>query len=196
MAKEREKAMVVVNWLKANGYNFACHSYSHANYTTTSLSRVERDVMMWNRNVKPLIGETKVFIYPYGAWTNYGTEKHELLLKEGFVMFCGTSQLNTIWDGQQPKEGGGSAKNTGTIYLERFTMTGFTVRTYGSTATYLDYYTNYYKDLGYSESEALAKAQDRYAKDYDTARKNMLEYCVPEDIYDHNNRYEKILPDA
>ena len=196
VAKEREKAMVVVNWLKENGYNFACHSYSHANYTTTSLSRVERDVMMWNRNVKPLIGETKVFVYPYGAWTNYGTAKHQLLLDEGFVMFCGTSQLNTIWDGKQPKENGGIASGTGTIYLERFTITGFTVRNYGSSATYLDYYTNYYKELGNSEAEALKKAQDRYAKDYETARNNMMEYCVPEEIYDHANRYEKILPDA
>ena len=194
VAKEREKAMVVVNWLKENGYNFACHSYSHSNYTTCSLERVQRDVMMWNRNVKPLIGDTKVFVYPYGAWTEYGTAKHDLLREEGYVMFCGTSQLNTIWDGKHPKEGG-IGTGTGTIYLERFTMTGFTVRTYGSTATYLNYYFNYFKDQGYSDDEAQAKAQKHYDVNYPTARKNMLEYCVPEQIYDHENRYHKILPD-
>lgn len=194
VAKEREKAMVVVNWLKANGYNFACHSYSHNNYTTCSLDRVQRDVMMWNRNVKPLIGETKVFIYPYGAWTNHGTEKHNLLLKEGFVMFCGTSQLNTIWDGKQPKEGG-VASGTGTIYLERFTITGFTVRTYANAATYMDYYYNYYKSLGNDEATAKQKAQKNFDSLFEVSYNNMQEYCDPMQIYDHENRYHKILAD-
>ncbi len=193
VAAERQKAQEVVNWLKANGYNFACHSYSHSNYTTCSLSRVERDVEMWNRNVKPLIGETKVFVYPYGAFTYQNTEKHNLLLKEGFVMFCGTSQLNTIWDGSQPKEGGGSVKNTGTIYLERFTVTGFTVRTYGSEQTYYNYYFDYFKKAGNSEEVAKQKAQNYLEKNYPIARKNSLEYYVPEEIYDHNNRYYKIV---
>ncbi len=181
---ERQKAQVVVNWLKANGYNFACHSYSHSNYTTCSLDRVNRDINMWNRNVKPLIGETKVFVYPYGAFTYQDTAKHNALLKEGFVMFCGTSQLNTLWDGSQPKEGGGSAKNTGTIYLERFTVTGFTLRMYASEKVYYDYYYNYF-----NSSE---KAQDYVDRFFATARNNSLEYYVPEDIYDHENRYEKI----
>lgn len=191
VAGERQKAQIVVDWLKANGYNFACHSYSHSDYTNCSLSRVERDVEMWNRNVKPLIGETKVFVYPYGAFTYQNTAKHNLLLKEGFVMFCGTSQLNTLWDGSQPKEGGGAAKNTGTIYLERFTVTGFTLRMYGSEQSYYDYYYNYFKS-GNSDDTAKQKAQDYVDRFYATGRNNSLEYYVPEEIYDHENRYEKI----
>jgi hypothetical protein len=51
-------------------------------------------------------------------------------------------------------------------------------------------------EAGNSEEVAKQKAQTRYNNDYATARNNMLEYCVPEEIYDHANRYEKILPDA
>ncbi len=189
---ERQKAKVVVDWLKANGYNFASHSYSHADYGTCSINRVKEDIRDWNTNVKPLIGETKVFVYPYGAFTYHGTETHNELLKEGFVMFCGTSQLNTLWDGKHPKTGGGFVPDTGTIYLERFTVTGFTLRIYGSEKSFYNYYYNYFKDLGYSEEDAAAEAQASTDKRYDLYRKNSLEYYVPEEIYDSENRYLQI----
>jgi len=147
---EREKAKVVVNWLKENGYNFASHSYSHSNYTNCSQSRVDRDIERWNSQVKPLIGETKVFVYPYGAFTYYGTETHNKLLAEGFTIFCGTAQTNCLWDGKHPKKkdssGSSIATKTGSIYLERYTITGQTLRDwrdYPSMYEYCDPYATY-----------------------------------------------------
>lgn len=147
---ERKKAQVVVDWLKANGYNFASHSYSHSNYGTCSQSRVDRDIERWNSQVKPMIGETKVFVYPYGAFTYYGTETHNKLLKEGFTIFCGTSQTNCLWDGKHPKKkdsnGSSIATKTGSIYLERYTITGQTLRDwrdYPSMYEYCDPYATY-----------------------------------------------------
>ena len=192
--KEREKAQKVVNWFKSHGYNFASHTYSHSNYTSCSLDRVTRDIEKWNRNVKPLIGETKVLVYPYGAFAYADTDKHKKLLDEGFVVFCGTSQLNTLWDNAQPLSTGGAAKNTGTIYLERFTVTGFTLRNYASRTNYYNYYLSYFKEAGYGDDSAKSKAQDYTDKFFDEARRNSLEYYVPEEIYDHENRYYKILP--
>lgn len=147
---ERQKAQVVVDWLKANGYNFASHSYSHSNYGTCSQSRVDRDIERWNSQVKPLIGETQVFVYPYGAFTYYGTETHNKLVKEGFTIFCGTSQTNCLWDGKHPKKkdsnGSTIAQKTGSIYLERYTITGQTLRDwrdYPSMYEYCDPYATY-----------------------------------------------------
>ena len=191
---EREKAKKVVAWFKDHGYNFASHTYSHSDYTNCSLSRVQADIEKWNRNVKPLIGETRVLVYPYGAFTYAGTEKHKALLDEGFMMFCGTSQLNTLWDGSQPKEGGGTAGNTGTIYLERFTVTGFTLRNYASRTNYINYYTDYYKELGSDDATAKQKAEDLASRMYDISHNNSLEYYDPAEIYDHEHRYYKILP--
>ena len=198
VAAERRKAKEVVDWLKENGYNFASHTYSHANYTTCSDSRVTEDLEKWDRNVKPLIGETKVLVYPYGAFTYQDTNKHNALLQAGYVVFCGTSQLNTLWDGSQPKKDGGAAKNTGTIYLERFTVTGATLRPYASLQNFLEYYTSFYMDLGYDKESAQKKAEDRATNDtygYEATRKNTLIYYKPEQIYDTENRYYKIYTD-
>ncbi len=82
--------------------------------------------------------------------------------------------------------------DTGTIYLERFTVTGFTLRIYGSEKSFYNYYYNYFKDLGYSEEDAAAEAQASTDKRYDLYRKNSLEYYVPEEIYDSENRYLQI----
>ena len=135
---ERALAQVVVDWLKENGYNFASHSYSHANYQTCSQSRVDRDLERWNSQVKPLIGQTQIFVYPYGAFTYFDTTTHSKLLKEGFTVFCGTAQTNCLWNGSHPNKGS-TAKNTGSIYLERYTITGDTLRKYRDLANFLDY---------------------------------------------------------
>lgn len=193
--KERREARTVVDWLKAHGYSFACHSYSHANYTNCSLRLVEEDIRLWERNVTPLIGETKIFVYPYGAFTYQGTAKHQALLDAGFRVFCGTSQTNALWDNAQPGENG-IARGTGTVYLERFTVTGFTLRQYASRTNYRNYYINYYKQLGYSPEEAEERADRQLARSFETGRENTLEYYTPEQIYDHENRYEKILPES
>ena len=193
---ERERVKPVIAWLKAHGYNFASHTYSHSDYTNCSLDRVLTDIEKWNRNVKPLIGETKVLVYPYGAFTYADTEKHQKLLDEGFVVFCGTSQLNTLWDGSQPKSNGGTASNTGTIYLERFTVTGFTLRNYASRTNYINYYTDYYKGLRYDDETARQKAIDLANRMYDISHNNSLEYYDPNEIYDHEHRYYKILPET
>lgn len=143
---EREKVKVVIDWLKANGYNFASHSYSHSNYQTCGQDRVNRDIERWNSQVKPLIGETQVFVYPYGAFTYYGTETHNKLLAEGFTVFCGTSQTNCLWNGSHPKKGGGIASKVGSIYLERYTITGQTLRDwrdFDSMYEYCDPYATY-----------------------------------------------------
>ncbi len=168
--EERASAKKVADWLKAHGYNFACHSYSHANYTNATVSRVKRDLMLWERNVEPLIGETNVFVYPYGGFTYYGTEQHQLLVDAGYKVFCGTSMTNALWSNRHPKKGG-TATNTGTIYLERFIMQGNTLRAYSNDP-------DYHKDLS--------------EKFYTESRTAFLEYCVPEQIYCNEERYYKL----
>ncbi|MBQ7170968.1 MAG: leucine-rich repeat protein [Clostridia bacterium] len=192
--KERREAQTVVDWLKAHGYSFACHSYSHADYSSCSLGLVQEDIRLWEQNVAPLIGETKIFVYPYGGFTYQGTAKHQALFDAGFRVFCGTSQTNALWDDAQPGVNG-IARGTGTVYLERFTVTGFTLRQYASRTNYRDYYIRYYKQSGYSPEEAEEKAERQLARSFESGRQNSLEYYTPEKIYDHENRYEKILPE-
>ncbi len=136
---EREKVKPVIAWLKENGYNFASHSYSHRDYGVCSQETVDQDIIDWNKNVKPLIGETQIFIYPFGAFTYYGSETHTKLLGEGFTVFCGTSSTNCLWDGMFPKLGGGLISKVGNIYLERYTITGTTLRMWAEKDHLKDY---------------------------------------------------------
>ena len=52
-----------------------------------------RDVMLWQEEVESIVGETQVYVYPYGEWevTKNGqiTNKHKNLEKAGFKLFCG-----------------------------------------------------------------------------------------------------------
>lgn len=118
---ERQKAMEVVNWLKSRGYSFASHSYSHGSLTSFSPERMEEDCRAWNDEVASLVGETKIYVYPYGGWVAYDTKQHQTLMKYGFRFFCGTSVYFYLADGF-PNKG----KNTGTVFTDRFTVAGQT----------------------------------------------------------------------
>lgn len=61
------QAKVVATALKAEGWQFASHSWGHINFTTSSLAWIEADARRWDAEVKPLVGATDEFIYPFGA---------------------------------------------------------------------------------------------------------------------------------
>lgn len=91
---EAEKASCkeVVAALKADGYEFASHSYGHGNMQTNSIEKFKYDMNRWQDEVGSLLGETDVFIYPFGAdicdWRGYHGEKYEYAIANGFRYFC------------------------------------------------------------------------------------------------------------
>ena len=90
---ETEKAQVVVDRLKQLGYTFACHSYAHYHTKKVSAEFVKQDFADWQRYIEPVIGKTKVFVYPYGEWelvnSNQISEKQKVLIDFGFKLFLG-----------------------------------------------------------------------------------------------------------
>ena len=89
---QREEALKVVEALKADGWEFASHSYTHSNMTDISVSKLEYDCQRWQDEVESILGYTDVYIYPYGAdicnWRGYSGEKYEIMKKYGFWYFC------------------------------------------------------------------------------------------------------------
>ena len=89
---QREEAIKVAEALKADGWEFASHSYTHSNMTDISVSKLEYDCQRWHDEVEIILGETDIYIYPYGAdicnWRGYSGEKYELMKKYGFWYFC------------------------------------------------------------------------------------------------------------
>lgn len=64
---EGARAKAVANALKAEGWQFASHSWGHINMTTSPLAWIEADARRWDAEVKPLVGATDELIYPFGA---------------------------------------------------------------------------------------------------------------------------------
>lgn len=89
---EREACKEVVAALKADGYEFASHSYGHGNMQTNSVKKYKSDMDRWMKEVGILLGETDVYIYPFGAdicdWRGYEGEKYEYAIANGFRYFC------------------------------------------------------------------------------------------------------------
>jgi len=87
-AKEKEAALQVVRVLKDNGWSFASHGYGHLNTREASFDRMKRDTEKWQQEVQALIGQTDVFIYPFGAWVKPEDLKFKSLQESGFKVFC------------------------------------------------------------------------------------------------------------
>lgn len=90
---EIQNAKQVVKKLKQDGWNFACHSYGHYHMKKISEKKFEQEIKLWQSEVEPIIGKTKVYVYPYGEWEiatdGKISQKHQMLKDAGFCLFCG-----------------------------------------------------------------------------------------------------------
>lgn len=82
------EARAVANRLKATGWRFACHSYSHYRPSKRSESQMRWDIDTWLKEVGAVVGETDIYIYPFGERIASGDPKFTYLLSKGFHVFC------------------------------------------------------------------------------------------------------------
>jgi hypothetical protein len=87
--KEIEDAIIIVNKLKEMGWRFASHSWGHLNMPKVPMSWFTYDNRLWDREVKPILGETDLYIYPFGAGLENIEEKHKILRDRNFNLFFG-----------------------------------------------------------------------------------------------------------
>lgn len=84
-------ATAVANKLKETGWKFACHSYTHnqyfKNYTVT-MSQIKYDTKRWKKYIEPVVGETNIYISPFGVRFKSTDERYRYLVNEGFNIFC------------------------------------------------------------------------------------------------------------
>lgn len=92
--REVEEATKVANAMKENGWEFASHTWGHINVTQADLSHIQTDTEKWENYVKPVVGDTNVIIFAFGAdigdWQGYfaDNEKFNYLKSKGFDIFC------------------------------------------------------------------------------------------------------------
>jgi hypothetical protein len=66
-SREIKEAKRVIAKLKADGWYFASHSWGHINFERSPLEKVIADANRWRDQVEPLVGKTKLMVYPFGS---------------------------------------------------------------------------------------------------------------------------------
>lgn len=92
--QDKETVKKVAEALKANGWEFANHSWGHKNMQDKSFEFVKQDTNRWLNEVAPLIGPTDILIFPFGVdiettMGNYSSDKYKFLKEVGFNYYCG-----------------------------------------------------------------------------------------------------------
>lgn len=91
--KEREEATKVADALKAQGWEFASHTWGHIRIGDSSLEKIKTDTAKWQEYVAPLIGGTDTIIFAHGQdlsdWHDYSAdnEKFNYLSSQGFHFY-------------------------------------------------------------------------------------------------------------
>ena len=91
--KECADARAVADAMKADGWEFASHTWGHKNVGETDYDDLVRDTERWFEYVSPLIGETDAIIFAHGAdiaSNGYTSDnaKYEYFKSKGFDIYC------------------------------------------------------------------------------------------------------------
>lgn len=94
LEKEREQAKLVADAMKANGWEFASHTWGHVRVGERSLEALRIDHEKWKANVVPIVGETDTIIFAHGqdlqgpgAYSE-SNAKYQYFREQGFDIFC------------------------------------------------------------------------------------------------------------
>ena len=92
--QEVKNAKKVAAAMKAEGWEFASHTWGHKNVASTSLKDLKRDTKKWKKYVAPVLGKTDMNIFAFGAdirsWEGYSSDnaKYEFYKSQGYRYFC------------------------------------------------------------------------------------------------------------
>lgn len=101
---ERAEATKVATAMKAEGWNFASHTYGHIDIKKSSLAEISADATKWNNEVRPIVGDTDELIFAFGAdiagvekYSESNAKYHYLHDVQGFNYFANVDASSTHW---------------------------------------------------------------------------------------------------
>ena len=92
--EECRQAKEVADAMKADGWEFASHTWGHRNATESSVEQLSVDNEKWQTRVAPILGKTDVIIFAFGADIGHSDEynmsnpKFAYFMSEGFRYYC------------------------------------------------------------------------------------------------------------
>ena len=87
--QDKVTARAVADRLKETGWQFAVHGWGHRHTAQISYDSLVQDTARWKNEVGSLVGDTDIYIYPYGEEVDYPSDKLTYLQGEGYRYFCG-----------------------------------------------------------------------------------------------------------
>ena len=94
LAQQREDATALVNALRDTGYTIACYTYGNVDYSVKSAQEVEADILSWQMEIAPVVGETDILVFAQDSdiGTSYeNNEKFDILYENGYRFFLGST---------------------------------------------------------------------------------------------------------
>ena len=89
LEEDRQMVRTIAERLKETGWVFASHGYGHKHTASISYNSLVDDTSRWKDEIANYVGDTDIYIYPYGEEIDYPSQKLTYLQSEGFRYFCG-----------------------------------------------------------------------------------------------------------
>ncbi|WP_051571620.1 hypothetical protein [Ruminiclostridium cellobioparum] len=89
---EKESVLPVIEKLKETGWAFASHSYTHRrtfSEGTITLDFLKYDTKRWRDEVGSIVGETNLYISPFGATFKQNDARMRYIVSQSFNVYCG-----------------------------------------------------------------------------------------------------------
>ena len=104
-SEEAEAVTAVAECLRQSGYEIASHSYGHPAAGDISPAQLRADTKDWEDYIQPAVGDTDIYIYPYGSditsdvsRDSYNSlEKFEVLYQAGYRYFLNVDNSKNAW---------------------------------------------------------------------------------------------------
>ncbi|MCF0133030.1 MAG: polysaccharide deacetylase [Blautia sp.] len=100
--EEVRQATEVANAMRANGWEFASHTWGHRNATESTVEQLQVDNEKWEAYVAPIVGKTDMIIFAFGAdignWEpfTFDNAKFAYFKGRGYHYYCNVDS-NRYW---------------------------------------------------------------------------------------------------
>ena len=116
-----QKTQDVAEALRGSGWQIACHSYTHNQYwsdRTITAQQEAYDIGRWKRDIAPYVGETNIFISPFGVAFPDDDPRLLYLKEQGFTIYCPVeASMTTRWE-------------NGMLFQSRLNLDGMVMKDY------------------------------------------------------------------
>ena len=100
---EIEEATKVAEAIKAEGWEFASHTWGHLSVTGASVERLQKDNERWVANVQNIVGPTDTIIFAHGndigSWEGYSMDnpQYAYYKSAGYNFYCNVDGSVPYW---------------------------------------------------------------------------------------------------